>query len=148
MNNSFLQVLVLCFVITTSVCASIAISGYLLYGSELETQITLNLPTNTLSSKVATYTAVINPNAKFTLILKPLVDAIERRFLSVHGNIIYHLCTRNMLLGSTVIVAIILPYYYDIVISLVGAFTTVIGLILLPILLLLEDLWSSSEFRT
>ncbi|XP_057771130.1 amino acid transporter AVT1J-like [Salvia miltiorrhiza] len=133
MNNLLpnLQVLVLCFVITTAVCASIAILGYLMFGSELQSQITLNLPTDKLASKVATYTILVNPLAKYALFLKPLIDAIEIRLLSKHGNRIYSLCTRSVLLCSTVLVAITIPHY-DIFMSLIGAFTTVIGLILLP----------------
>ena len=129
----FLQVLVVCFVITTSVCVSMAILGYLMFGSQLKSQITLNLPTNALSAKVATYTALVNPLAKYALFLKPIVDAVESRLLSAHGKRIGSAFTGSALLCSTVLVALTIPYY-EIFMSFIGAFTTVIGSILLPCL--------------
>lgn len=108
----FKWVLVVCFVITTFACASMAVIGYLMFRSELESQITLNLPMSRLSSKVATYTALVNPLAKYALFMKPIVDAIEsRRLVSVHHTRVCSLCTRTMLLGSSVAVALTLPYY-------------------------------------
>ncbi|KAL1538701.1 amino acid transporter AVT1I-like [Salvia divinorum] len=130
-RKQFKWVLVLCFVINTAVCISIAILGYLMFGSQLQSQITLNLPTNTLSSKVATYTAIVNPLAKYALFLKPVVDAIESRLLSAHGKRIGSAFTGTALLCSTVLVALTIPYY-GIFMSFVGSFTTVIASILLP----------------
>ncbi|KAG6396055.1 hypothetical protein SASPL_142193 [Salvia splendens] len=130
-RKQFEWVLILCFVINTAVCVSMAILGYLMFGSQLQSQITLNLPTNTLSAKVATYTALVNPVAKYALFLKPIVDAIESQLLSAHGKRICSAFTGSLLLCTTLLVALTIPYY-GIFMSFIGAFTTVIGSILLP----------------
>lgn len=117
--------------ITTAVCVAMAILGYLMFGSQLQSQITLNLPTNTLSSKVATYTVLVNPLSKYALFLKPLVDAIESQLMYKEGKRSCSAFTGSLLLCSTVLVAITIPYY-EIFMSFIGAFTTVIGSIFLP----------------
>lgn len=108
-----------------------AILGYLMFGSELQSQITLNLPTDKLSSKVAVYTALINPIAKYGLMLKPIVDTIENQFHSCFKKRSYSLFVRTCLVGSSVVVALTLPFFGDLM-SLVGAFLSVTASILLP----------------
>lgn len=129
----FLQVLLLCFVLCTFTYVSMAILGYLMFGSELKSQITLNLSTDKLSSKVAIYTALINPIAKYALMLRPIVDAIEDRFLSCSKKRFHSLFLRTILLSSSVFVALTVPFFGDLM-SLVGAFLSVTASILLPCL--------------
>ncbi|KAL8530670.1 hypothetical protein ACS0TY_007637 [Phlomoides rotata] len=114
--------------------------GYLMFGSELQSQITLNLPRDKLSSKVATYTALINSLSKYALVLKPIVDTIETQFQSLGGRRrrrCYSILTRTILVGSTTIVALTIPFYGPLM-SLVGAFTVVAILILFPCLCYLK----------
>ncbi|KAI3784835.1 hypothetical protein L1987_43941 [Smallanthus sonchifolius] len=54
--------------------------GYLMFGSNVESQITLNLPTNITSSRVAIWTTLVTPIAKYALEITPIVNAIEARF--------------------------------------------------------------------
>lgn len=133
----FLQVLLLCFVLCTFTYVSMAILGYLMFGSELKSQITLNLSTDKLSSKVAIYTALINPIAKYALMLRPIVDAIEDRFLSCSKKRFHSLFLRTILLSSSVFVALTVPFFGDLM-SLVGAFLSVTASILLPCLCYLK----------
>ncbi|KAL0350885.1 UNVERIFIED_CONTAM: Amino acid transporter AVT1J [Sesamum radiatum] len=108
--------------------ASMAILGYLMFGSEVQSQITLNLPTHKFSSKVAIYTALINPIAKYALTLRPIVDAIED---CVQLRRCYSLILRTTLVCSSVIVALTVPFF-GYLMSLVGAFLSVTTSILLP----------------
>ncbi|KAI3452300.1 hypothetical protein Pfo_008965 [Paulownia fortunei] len=130
-QRRFSTVLLLCFVFSTVTYVSMAILGYLMFGSELQSQITLNLPTDKFSSKVAIYTALINPIAKYALMVKPIVDAIESQFQSYSGKRFYTLFVRTILLSSSVIVALTLPFF-GYLMSLVGAFLSVTASILLP----------------
>ncbi|KAL0332077.1 UNVERIFIED_CONTAM: Amino acid transporter AVT1I [Sesamum calycinum] len=124
----FSSVLLLCFVFSTVTYASMAILGYLMFGSEVQSQITLNLPTHKFSSKVAIYTALINPIAKYALTLRPIVDAIED---CVQLRRCYSLILRTTLVCSSVIVALTVPFF-GYLMSLVGAFLSVTTSILLP----------------
>ena len=77
-----MQVLLFCFVFLTITYALMAVFGYLMFGSEVESEITLNLPSGKISSKVAICTALVNPIAKYALMVTPIVNAIENRFRS------------------------------------------------------------------
>ncbi|KAL8041962.1 hypothetical protein ABFX02_09G018700 [Erythranthe guttata] len=127
-QRHFSSVLLVCFALCTVTYATIAILGYMIFGSELQSQITLNLPTDKLSSKVAIYAALINPIAKYALTLKPTVDAIESCLKSCNKKRFY---IRTILLTSSFVVALSLPFF-GVLMSLVGAFFSVTASILLP----------------
>ncbi|KAL8548377.1 hypothetical protein ACS0TY_007626 [Phlomoides rotata] len=138
----FSLVLRICFLVCLMTCGATAIIGYLMFGSELQSQITLNLPRDKLSFKVATYTALINSLSKYALVLKPIVDTIETQFQSLGGRRrrrrrCYSILTRTILVGSTTIVALTIPFYGPLM-SLVGAFTVVAIFILFPCLCYLK----------
>ncbi|KAJ8557198.1 hypothetical protein K7X08_002823 [Anisodus acutangulus] len=72
-QKQFSKVMLLCFLFATITYASIAAMGYSMFGSEVQSQITLNLPTKRSSSKLAIYTALINPIAKYALMMTPII---------------------------------------------------------------------------
>lgn len=108
-----------------------------MFGAEVQSQITLNLPTNSFSTKVAIFTALINPIAKYPLLLKPIVDVIERHLDSHITRRFHRLLLRTALVGTSVIVALTLPFF-GYLMSLVGALFSVTGSILLPCLCYLK----------
>ncbi|XP_057525191.1 amino acid transporter AVT1J-like isoform X2 [Amaranthus tricolor] len=61
-KHNFTKVLVICFVWMTISYSSMAIIGYLMFGSKVYPEITLNLPTNKISSRAAIYTTLISGN--------------------------------------------------------------------------------------
>ncbi|KAI3452299.1 hypothetical protein Pfo_008964 [Paulownia fortunei] len=130
-QKQFSSVLLVCFVFCTVTYVSMAITGYLMFGSEAQSQITLNLPTDNFSSKVAIYTSLINPIAKYALMLKPIVDTMESHFQSYRGRRFYSILIRTTLVGISVIIAMTLPFF-GYFMSLVGAFFSVTASILLP----------------
>ncbi|KAM7468533.1 hypothetical protein LguiB_016095 [Lonicera macranthoides] len=79
-RSQFPKVLLVCFVLSTISYGSTAILGYLMYGDNLTSQVTLNLPTRNISSKVAIYTTLINPITKYAIIVSPIATAIEDTF--------------------------------------------------------------------
>lgn len=116
---------------STATYVSMAIIGYLMFGSEVKSQITLSLPANIYSSKVAIFTALINPIAKYPLLLKPIVNTIETYFKPYCERRFYTVLIRTILVGTSVIVAVALPYF-GYLMSLIGAFFSATASILLP----------------
>ncbi|CAF1885932.1 unnamed protein product [Brassica oleracea var. botrytis] len=134
-KRQFSNVMVICFTICTFIYASVAILGYLMYGSNVESQITLNLPTDKLSSKVAICTTLVNPIAKFALMVTPIVDAMRSRFM--RNKKAGGLVLGTMLVASNVVVAMLLPFFGELM-SLVGAFLSASASVILPCLCYLK----------
>ncbi|XP_043706182.1 amino acid transporter AVT1I-like isoform X1 [Telopea speciosissima] len=129
--HQFSKVLLLCFVVCTMSYASMAILGYLMYGSNVYSQVTLNLPTGKLSSKIAIYTTLVNPITKYALMITPIVSAIENKFPCHYKNKLTSLLIRSLLLISTVIVALTVPFFGSLM-ALVGALLSATASIILP----------------
>ncbi|CAA7031331.1 unnamed protein product [Microthlaspi erraticum] len=137
-KRQFSNVMVICFTVCTFIYASVAILGYLMYGSNLDSQITLSLPTDKFSSKVAICTTLVNPIAKFALMVTPIIDAMRSRF----SRFLPNKRTSGLFLGTTlvasnVIVALLLPFFGDLM-SLVGAFLSATASVILPCLCYLK----------
>ena len=102
-----------------------------MFGSKVQSQITLNLPIEKLSSKIAIYTTLVNPISKYALMVTPIVNATENWFPYLHKKRPYNLLVRTTLVFSTIIIAMIIPFFGSLM-SLVGAFLSVTASILLP----------------
>lgn len=132
------QVLLLSFIICTLTYLTLAILGYLIYGQNVQSQVTLNLPTEKLSSKVAIYTIIAVPIAKFALTVMPIATAIESGLPSNYqdskptGIII-----RMTLLVSSVVCASVFPSFQSVA-SLSGALLIMVVSFLLPCLCYLK----------
>ncbi|CAB4304237.1 unnamed protein product [Prunus armeniaca] len=79
-KRQFPNVLLVCFILCTLGYASMAVLGYLMFGSTVESQITLNLPTEELSSKIAIWTTLINPLSKYALMVTPILNTAQNGF--------------------------------------------------------------------
>lgn len=139
--NSFcctsLQVLFVCFAFCTATYSLMAIIGYLMFGSNVDSQITLNLPTVNISSRVAICTTLVSPIAKYALMLTPIVNAIEARFQSSCNKKMHSFVIRTILMISTVVVALSLPFF-GYLMSLVGALLSATTSITIPCLCYLK----------
>ncbi|KAB1211600.1 Vacuolar amino acid transporter 1 [Morella rubra] len=136
-KRQFPSVLLLCFTLCTVSYASMAVLGYLMFGSEVQSQITLNLPTDKLSSRVAIYTTLVIPITKYALIVTPIVNATKSWFPSGYNKKIFGLVVSTSLVISTVIGALVIPFYADLM-SLVGALLSVTASIIMPCLCYLK----------
>ncbi|CDP11773.1 unnamed protein product [Coffea canephora] len=136
-QKQFSKVLVVCFFLSTLIYGLMAISGCLMFGSEVLSQITLNLPSDKISSKIVIYATLITPIAKYALMVTPTVDAIENRLLAGSKKKSSSLLIRTCLVLSSVIVALVLPIF-GYLMSFVGAFLSVTGSIILPCLCFLK----------
>ncbi|XP_044504468.1 amino acid transporter AVT1I-like [Mangifera indica] len=136
-KSQFSNVLLVCFFLCTFIYASMAIFGYLMFGSGVQSQVTLNLPTNRLSSRVAIYNTLVNPTTKYALMFTPTVNATKSCFPSHYSKKPYSLFISTTLVVSTVIVALAVPSFGNLM-SLVGAFLSVSASIILPCLCYLK----------
>ncbi|KAL4376378.1 hypothetical protein GQ457_02G019280 [Hibiscus cannabinus] len=136
-KHQFSNVLVVCFILCTITYASMAIFGYMMFGSQLESQVTLNLPTHKLSSKVAIYTTLVNPIAKYALMVTPIINAIKARFPCHSSPRFLAIFVGTNLLISTVLVALAIPFFGSLM-SLVGAFLSITASVILPCLCYLK----------
>ncbi|XP_038700484.1 amino acid transporter AVT1I isoform X2 [Tripterygium wilfordii] len=132
-KHQFSNVLILCFVLCTFCYASMAILGYLMFGSDVQSQVTLNLPTNLLSSRVAIYTTLVNPIAKYALMVTPIVNSLRSRFPNHYAKKPFSLFICTSLVISNVVVALAIPFF-GYLMTLVGAFLSVTASIILPCL--------------
>ncbi|XP_055825643.1 amino acid transporter AVT1J-like isoform X2 [Solanum dulcamara] len=136
-QKQFSKVMLVCFVFSTITYATIAVMGYLMFGSDVESQITLNLQTEKFSSKLAIYTALINPIAKYALMMTPIINRFEESLQSYCHKKSFSYVNRTILVISSVIVALTIPFFGDLM-SLVGAFLSVTTSILVPCLCYLK----------
>jgi vesicular inhibitory amino acid transporter len=113
------------------------ILGYLMYGQNLKSQVTLNLPIRKISTKIAIYTTLINPLTKYAVIITPIATAIEDKFSFGKRRSIIRILIRTALVISTVCVACIVPFF-GYVMAFIGAFLSVTGAMLLPCLCYLK----------
>lgn len=143
-KRHFSKVLFLCFTLSTIVYVSMAVLGYLMFGSKVESQITLNLPTNKLSSQIAIYTTLITPLAKYALILKPIVITTEGWFSSNYQkNRWFKVVIRLILVATQVVIALRLPFF-GYLMSFTGALLCATASLTIPCLCYLKI--SSNNF--
>lgn len=129
----------------TFINAAVAVFGYLMFGSALQSQVTLNLPVEKLSSRVAICTTLINPISKYALLVTPIIDAINTWFPSRYKKRRLRLLIGTAVVISTVIVALAIPFFAYLM-SLIGAFTSMTASIMIPCLCYLKISGSYKRF--
>ncbi|XP_048554268.1 amino acid transporter AVT1C-like isoform X2 [Triticum urartu] len=130
-SNQFNAVLFTCIVLSTVLFAGAAVMGYIMFGETTESQFTLNMPPNLMSSKIAVWTTVTNPITKYALTMTPLALSLEELLPSnrqTYGNIIM---LRSALVLSSLVVALSVPFF-GLVMSLVGSLLTMFVAYILP----------------
>ncbi|KAF6156375.1 hypothetical protein GIB67_031496, partial [Kingdonia uniflora] len=131
-RRKFSKVLLLSFVLSTGTNILMAILGYLMYGKNVQSQVTLNLPIQNLSSKIAIYTTLAGPIAKYALMMAPLATALESRVPASYKHTkLVTILIRTALLFSTVVLAIVFPFF-GFLMALVGSCLIVLISFLLP----------------
>ncbi|CAM0907977.1 unnamed protein product [Alopecurus aequalis] len=130
-RNQFNAVLFTCIALSTVLFAGAAVMGYIMFGESTESQFTLNLPPNLVSSKIAVWTTVTNPITKYALTMTPLALSLEELLppnRQTYPNIIM---LRTALVLSSLVVALSVPFF-GLVMSLVGSLLTMFVAYILP----------------
>ncbi|PKI52815.1 hypothetical protein CRG98_026815 [Punica granatum] len=103
-----------------------AVLGYLIYGHNIQPRITLNLPAEKFASKVAIYTTLVGPIAKYILTIMPIASALESLLPLRYRNWkLTRIMINTALLVSTVVLAIAFPSFQSLA-SLIGAIMIVL----------------------
>ncbi|GMH29410.1 hypothetical protein Nepgr_031253 [Nepenthes gracilis] len=71
-KRQFTKALTVCFVLCVILYGSVAVVGFLMFGEDTSSQITLNMPKHSLVSSVASWTVVISPLTKYPFSSEPL----------------------------------------------------------------------------
>ncbi|PKA50716.1 Lysine histidine transporter 1 [Apostasia shenzhenica] len=129
-KTKFSRVLMISFALCTLNYGAMAVLGYLMYGEELQSQVTLNFPAGKLCSKIAIYTTLINPFAKYALAITPIALSIEE-WLALQFKRSYSILVRSLLLISSVIMASSIPVF-GYFMAFIGSFLSVMVSVLLP----------------
>lgn len=133
-----MQILSISFALSSIIYAVVAIFGYLMYGEEVQSQITLNLPTHNISAVIAISTTIVSPLTKYALILSPIMEAINTRLIQAN----YKRRSLRMLTGTglvlgTILVALVVPLF-GYVMSLIGALLSSCTSIVFPCVIYLK----------
>ncbi|RCV08684.1 hypothetical protein SETIT_1G346700v2 [Setaria italica] len=137
-RSKFPKALFICFAICTAIYGSFAIIGFLMFGENTLSQITLNLPEHSVASKVALWTTVINPFTKYALLLNPIARGLEE--LRPEGFMNETSCSiilRTALVASTVCIAFLMPFF-GLVMALIGSLLSILVAVIMPALCFLK----------
>ncbi|KAK3408923.1 hypothetical protein EUGRSUZ_J01066 [Eucalyptus grandis] len=130
--SQYPSVLLTSFAICTVMYAGVAILGYLMFGEQTQSQFTLNMPQDSVASKIAVWTTVVNPFTKYALTMSPVAMSLEELIPSSHvKSYAYAILIRTALVISTLIVALSIPFF-GLVMSLIGSLLTMLVTLILP----------------
>ncbi|MCO5557707.1 hypothetical protein L7F22_011278 [Adiantum nelumboides] len=131
---TFPKVLASSFIIAGTFYGGIGLLGASMFGSETESQITLNMPLGLIGSKLAVWANIITSVMKFSILLRPVAVELEA-MLPWHADCTTHVLIsmgiRTMLVIVLIVVSLCLPFFAY-VISLVGSSLTVTLCVILP----------------
>ncbi|KAK9985247.1 hypothetical protein SO802_030198 [Lithocarpus litseifolius] len=130
--SRFPSVLIVSFIFCFIMCTGIATCGFLMFGDSIESQFTLNMPSEYVASKIAVWTMVVNPLTKYALTLTPITMSIEELLPQTQlRSYSVVLLIRTILVFSTLAMALTVPFF-AIVMALIGSLLAMLIALIFP----------------
>ncbi|CAL4948910.1 unnamed protein product [Urochloa decumbens] len=143
-NKHFSKVLLVSSVICSLNYGLTAVLGYMIYGDDVQSQVTLNLPSGKLYTKVAIVMTLVNPLAKYALLAAPITAALEEKFkfkssLPDGGSSsgAARVAISTAVVVSTAVPACTVPFF-GYLMSFIGSFLSVMATVIFPCLCFLK----------
>ncbi|XP_021720350.1 amino acid transporter AVT1A-like [Chenopodium quinoa] len=133
-KKKFQKALTIIFALSISVYLLVAVSGFLMFGEDTDSQVTLNLPENSAATTIALWTTVLSPFFKYPLLLNPLARSLEELLSPNLSNSCWCIIPlRTTLVVSSVCVAFLVPFF-GYVMAFTGSLLCLLTSIVVPAL--------------
>ncbi|CAO2203923.1 unnamed protein product [Urochloa humidicola] len=138
-KKDFTKVLLASSVLCSLNYAVTAVLGYLIYGDDVKSLVTLNLPSGKVYTRVAILTTLVTPLAKYALVIQPITAGLEERLSLAGGgagrggSLLRRAAISTGVLASTVVAACTVPFF-GYLMSFIGSSLNVTVAVLFPCL--------------
>ncbi|XP_057535711.1 amino acid transporter AVT1A-like [Amaranthus tricolor] len=137
-KNNFLKAMAIIFVLSLSIYFLVAISGFLMFGEDTNSQVTLNLPANVSPTTITLWMTVLSPLFKYPLLLNPLARSLEELLPPHLSNSWWCIIPlRTTLVASSVCVAFLVPFF-GYVMAFAGSLLCILTSIVVPTLVYIK----------
>lgn len=142
-----LQVSIVSFTSVTILYTGLGFLGAKMFGSSVNSQITLSLPTHLVITKIALWATVLTPMTKYALEFAPFAIQLEQNLpasMASRTKMIVRSSTGSIFLILILVLALSVPYF-QYVLNLTGSLISVCISIILPCIFYLKTCWRSSS---
>ncbi|KAJ1284163.1 hypothetical protein BS78_03G184000 [Paspalum vaginatum] len=145
-KKHFSKVLLASSVLCSLNYALTAVLGYMIYGEDVKSLVTLNLPSGKVYTRIAILTTLITPIAKYALVIQPITTGIEERLALAGQGGLTRAAISTTVLATTVVAACTVPFF-GYLMSFIGSSLNVTVAVLFPCLSYLKIYTSRGGVR-
>ncbi|CAL5203664.1 unnamed protein product [Lathyrus oleraceus] len=141
--SKFTKVSIVSFTIVIAFYTSMGFMGAKMYGNDIQSQITLSMPSNQIITKIALWATVLVPMTKYALEFAPFAIHLEQTLpnsLNGRTKLVIRGCVASFLLLTILVLALSVPYFEH-VLSLTGSLLSVAICLVFPCVFYLKIFW-------